>query len=124
MFKIDAQNRRLFLLFFALKWCIIRDMRLKTFMLWIGFLTVVSLISLTYILTNTDPYNTTILTFILFYLSFFVAAAGLFILIGFYLRRLFIKNKVIYRLLRTSFRQGILIAIILTGLLLLWTLIK
>lgn len=93
-------------------------------MLWIGLLTVISLVSLTYILIKIDPYETTIWVFILFYLSFFIAAAGFFILTGFYLRKLFIKNKVIHRLLKTSFRQGILIAAILTGLLLVWRLIK
>ena len=95
-------------------------MSLRGFLFGIGFLTVISLVSLTYILTNIDPYNTTILSFILFYLSFFIAAAGLFILIGFYLRKLIVKNKAIHRLLRTSFRQGILISLILTILLLLW----
>lgn len=99
-------------------------MRLKTFMLGIGFLTLISLVSLAYILTNIDPCNTTILSPILFFLSFFVAAAGLFILAGFYLRKLFTRNKIAYRLLRASFKQGILISTILTGLLLLWTLIK
>lgn len=93
-------------------------------MLWIGFLTLISLVSLTYILVNIDPYNASVLTFVLFYLSFFVAVAGLFIGGGFYLRKLIIKNKIPARLLKTSFRQGILIAIILTGLLLLCPLIK
>lgn len=85
----------------------------------ISFLTLISLVSLTFILTNIDPYSTTILNFALFYLSFFVALAGLFILSGFYLRKLFVKKKIAYRLLRTSFRQGILISLILTGFLLL-----
>lgn len=93
-------------------------------MLGIGFLTVISLVSLTYILIKIDPYETAIWGFILFYLSFFIAVAGLFILAGFYLRKLIVRNKIAYRLLRTSFKQGVLISIILTGLLLLWTLIK
>lgn len=99
-------------------------MSLRGFLFGIGFLTVISLVSLTYILTNIDPYNASILIFILFYLSFFIAAAGLFILIGFYLRKLIVKNKAIHRLLRISFKQGIFISLILTGLLLLWILIK
>jgi hypothetical protein len=99
-------------------------MSLRGFLFGIGFLTVISLVSLAYILTNIDPYNASILIFILFYLSFFIAAAGLFILIGFYLRKLIIKNKAIHKLLKVSFKQGILISLILTGLLLLWILIK
>ncbi len=94
-------------------------MNLKFFILGISFLTLISLGFLVYILINVDPYNNTILNFILFYLSFFVLIAGLFILTGFYLKKLFIKKKIAYRLFKTSFRQGILISIILTGFLLL-----
>lgn len=92
-------------------------MSLRIFLLGIGFLTLISLVSLVLILTLIDPYNTTTLSPILFFLSFFVAAAGLFILAGFYLRKLFIKNKVSFRLLRTSFRQGILISIVFVSFL-------
>jgi len=95
------------------------SMNLKFFILGISFLTLISLGFLVYILINVDPYNNTILNFILFYLSFFVLIAGLFILTGFYLKKLFIKKKIAYRLFKTSFRQGILISIILTGFLLL-----
>jgi len=96
----------------------------REFLLLIGILALISLISLIYILTNINPFNTTILSFVLFYLSFFVALAGLFVLAGFYLRKLFIKNKIAVRLLKTSFKQGILLSLILTGILLLWTFIK
>jgi len=94
-------------------------MNLRAFVLGISFLTLVSLVFLTFILTNIDPYSTAILNFVLFYLSFFVTLAGLFILAGFYLRKLFAKKKIAYRLLKTSFRQGIFVSIILTGFLLL-----
>ncbi len=87
-------------------------------------MTLISLISLSFILIKIDPYNAELLQFIFFYLSFFVAVAGIFSLAGFYLRKLFIKNKIPARLFKTSFKQGILFSIILTGLLLLWTLIK
>lgn len=96
-----------------------RGMNLRIFVLGISFLTLISLVSLTFILTNINPYSTTILNFVLFYSSFFVAAVGLFILTGFYLRKLFVKKKIAYRLLKTSFRQGILVSIVLTGFLLL-----
>jgi len=87
-------------------------------------LTLISLGFLVYILTNIDPYNASILIFVLFFLSFCVALAGLFTLTEFYLRKLFVKNKIAIRLFKTSFKHGILIAIILTAILLLWTLIK
>lgn len=97
----------------------IKDMRARSFISWIVFLTLISLFSLVYILTNIDPHNATNLTFILFYLSFFIAAAGVFILGGFYLRKLIIKKRTLSRLLRVSFKQGILISLILTIFLLL-----
>jgi len=97
---------------------------LRTPLLGISFLTIISLISLGYILTQINPYNAEILEFVLFYASFFVAVSGIFTLIGFYLRKLIIKNKIPFRLFKTSFKQGILISIILTGFLLLWTFIK
>ncbi len=83
------------------------------------FLFAISLISLIFILIKVDPYNTTALVFVIFYLSFFIAVAGLFTLAGFYLRRLIVKNKIPFRLFKTSLRQGILISFILTGFLLL-----
>lgn len=92
---------------------------LKIFILGISFLTLISLISLLFILTEIDPYNAELIYFILFYLSFFIAAAGIFILAGFYLRKLFIKNKIPVRLFKTSYKQGILISLILTIFLLL-----
>jgi len=94
-------------------------MKLRVFILGIVLLTLISLASLILILINIDPYNSTPLNFILFYLSFFIAVSGLFILSGFYLRKLIIKNKIIFRLLKTSFRQGILISLISTSFLLL-----
>jgi len=89
----------------------------KWFILTIGILTLISLAVLLFILFNIDPYNADILQFIIFYLSFFILSAGLFILAGFYTRRLFNKKKIAKRLIRTALRQGILIAIIFTGFL-------
>jgi len=94
-------------------------MKLRVFILGIVLLTLISLASLIFILINIDPYNSTLLNFILFYLSFFIAASGLFILSGFYLRKLIIRNKIVFRLLKTSFRQGILVSLTLTSFLLL-----
>ena len=87
-------------------------------------LTAISLISLLFILFKIDPYNADLIHFILFYSSFFIVAAGLFTLVGFYLRRLIVKNKIPFRLFKTSLRQGILVSIILTGFLFLWRLVK
>lgn len=93
-------------------------MKVRGPMLGTSFLTIISLIFLAFVLTNIDPNNADISYFILFYLSFFIAIAGLFILAGYEIRKLFVKNKIPFRLFRASFRQGILISIILTGILL------
>ena len=94
-------------------------MRMGNIFLGIGFLTLISLFSLFFIVTNTDPYNINFLSLALFYPSFFIAAAGLFVITGFFLRRLFIIKKIAPRLFKASFRQGILLSIILTSFLLL-----
>lgn len=99
-------------------------MSVRISVLGISFLTLISLFSLVFILTKVDPYNAEYLIFVLFYLSFFIAVFGLFTLAGFYLRKLLVKNKITARLFKTSFKQGILISVILTALLFLWRLIK
>jgi len=93
-------------------------MKVRGFMFGTSFLTIIALIFLVFVITNIDPNDAGILYFILFYLSFFLAIAGLFILAGYDIRKLFVKNKIPLRLFRASFRQGILISIILTGILL------
>ncbi len=92
---------------------------LRISLLGISFLTLISLISLLLIITKIDPYNAELIYYILFYSSFFVAVSGLFILAGFYLRRLFIKNRISARLFIAAFKQGIVISLILTIVLLL-----
>jgi len=46
------------------------------------------------------------LIFSLFYLSFFIAVSGLFILSGYGIRKSIIKNKALSILFKKSFKQG------------------
>ena len=71
------------------------------------------------ILIYVDPTTAGLLEFALFYLSLFFGLAGTFTLIGFYFRRLFAKNEIVFAHIGVSFRQGIFLAIILAGSLLL-----
>ena len=93
-------------------------MRVKIDSSGIGFLTLAGMGLLVYILINIDPNKASIFNFSLFYLSFFIAVSGLFILSGYGIRKSIIKNKALSILFKKSFKQGILISIILTGLLL------
>ncbi len=93
-------------------------MRVKIAISGIGFLTLVSISFLIYILINIDPSKTSISNFSLFYLSFFMAISGIFILSGYSIRKGINKNKELSILFKKSFKQGILISVILTGLLL------
>ncbi len=71
------------------------------------------------ILVYIDPTNAGLLGFVLFYLSLFFGLVGLFSLIGFYFRRWRARNEIIFAHIGISFRQGVLLAVILVGSLLL-----
>ncbi len=83
----------------------------------LSIFTLISLVSLIFILFYIDPYSATIWSFILFYLSFLVFLSGIFTLIGYSIRKSFNKNKNLLILFEASFKQGVLISLILTGLL-------
>ena len=93
-------------------------MRVKIAISGTGFLTLVALGFLIYILINIDPSETSVFNFSLFYLSFFIAISGIFVLAGYSIRKGINKNKELSILFKKSFKQGILISVILTGLLL------
>lgn len=66
-----------------------------------------------------DPTVSGPLGFVLFYLSLFLGLVGLFSLVGFYLRRKISKKEIAFAHVSPSFRQGIFLAVILVGCLLL-----
>lgn len=74
---------------------------------------------LTVILIYLEPTAAQFPISILFYLSLFMAAAGALFFIGFSLRRISCRKGIILEQLHISFRQGILLAIILVGALIL-----
>ncbi len=73
--------------------------------------------SLFSIIRFTDPYTAGTLTHILLYLSVFLLCIGLFTLMGIIIRQRFFYGIYIANLI-TSFRQAVLLAILLTGSLL------
>ena len=56
---------------------------------------------------------------ILFYLSLFISSSGLLFFVGFYMRRIGHRKGLSIEQANTSFRQGILLAAILVGVLIL-----
>lgn len=74
------------------------------------------------IIVYIDPEKTNFLGFLSFYISFFFALIGTFTLVGFYLRVRFSRNEVLFAHVSPSFRQAILLSIILIGCLLLQSL--
>ncbi len=77
------------------------------------------------ILVYFDPIVSGSLIFILFYLSLLIASAGIFTLIGLFIRRVSQKRRFsllpsrAIRQLEVSFRQGLLLAVILLAVLIL-----
>ena len=79
----------------------------------IGFSTLLAAFSLTAILFFTDPQTAGTVTFLFLYLSLFLTALGVCILVGILIRQLFFPGLYIGQM-SESFRQGILIALLVT----------
>lgn len=71
------------------------------------------------ILFYIDPTTSGFIGPLMFYVSLFFALVGTFTLIGFFLRVWFSRNEVVYAHVSTSFRQGILLSVAVTGVLVL-----
>ncbi len=71
------------------------------------------------ILLYLDPNSSNLLVFILLYLSLLISSAGIFTLIGFFIRRIsrrkkaHLPTKLAINNLEVSFRQGVLLSLIL-----------
>lgn len=90
----------------------------RNYLLPISLGTLLSLAGLVSILWFVDPFTSGLLAHILFYLTLLLTVAGLFTLIGTWLRRRFWPGMFSEQL-RVSFRQAFLLAILLIALLLL-----
>lgn len=81
--------------------------------------TLISFVVWVYVLFNIDPTNTSILGFVFFYISLGLTLVGLFSLIGFGVRKAFMKQELDFRHVYVSFRQAVFISLILIVVLLL-----
>ncbi len=78
----------------------------------IGASTVLALFSLASIISFTDPFTASWITFAFFYLSLFLSALGIFTLLGLWLRQI-LKQKVYVINLSNSFRQALLFSLLI-----------
>jgi len=85
-------------------------MSLITLVCWVAWLVVIFYLS---------PEESSLLVFLLFYVSLFFALLGSFSLIGFFVRVWFSREQIIFRHLGVSFRQSVWFAILLVGTLIL-----
>ena len=90
----------------------------KHHILLLSLSTFLAAFSLASIITFTDPVQSTYLTYIFLYLSLFLFSVGFFTLIGISIRQLLFQGIYITNL-GHSFRQGILLAVLISGSLIL-----
>ena len=83
---------------------------LRNYLLGIFIASVLCWIALGLIIFNIDPNSSGRGIILLFFISLFIGLAGVFALVGFFLRLWLSKNEVIYSHLSPSIRQGILIS--------------
>ena len=80
--------------------------------------TILCWISFGFVIVNIDPFDAGYLSFLFFYVSFFFSSVGTLSLIIFGFFSLFIKrNEPLYKLVQSSFKDGLILSIILTILL-------
>lgn len=94
-------------------------MSIRRYLILMTFATIVSWSSWAIVLFTIDPTASQPLALFLFFGSFFFALTGTFALLGFGLRAQFVKHRALFEQIGVSFRQGLLLSLLLVGLLLL-----
>jgi len=94
-------------------------MSLKNYLILFAVGTLLSWGAWAIVLTQMNPDVNRAVTVTAFAVSLGFAVAGTFAFVGFGVRALFGKDPVLFRVLRTSVRQGVVVAVLLEGLLVL-----
>ncbi len=94
-------------------------MSLKSYLILFVVATLLSWVAWVIVLTQMNPDSSRTVTVSAFAVSLGFAVAGSVSLLGFGLRAWFGKDPVLFRVLRTSVRQGVVVAVLLEGLLVL-----
>ena len=96
-------------------------MSLKNYLILFGIGTLLSWAAWVIVLTQMDPAVNTTMSVMAFAVTLGFAVAGTFALLSFAIRAFFSKDPVLFRVLRTSVRQGVVVAVLLECLLVLQT---
>ena len=94
-------------------------MTLRAYIIGMIIATSLCLSSFILVLFYINPTQTNTLGFVCFYLSLLFTLAGLFTLLGFYIRKWFTHNEIIFAHVGISFRQALLFSLCITGCLIL-----
>ena len=94
-------------------------MTLKQYLALMTLGTVICWIALVFVIFNLDPYQSGFLGFMFFYSSLFLSVLGTVSVLGFLIRRKILKDdEIVFRHVKKTFRQAILVAIFVTVVLL------
>ncbi len=94
-------------------------MTLKNYLWVMSALTIICWGIFFFVIDLVDPFSTNWLGFLLFYTSLAASLSGTFALIGFLIRFYFSKEKMIFNLVKISFRQSFLLALFIISFLIL-----
>ena len=94
-------------------------MTLKSYIWGIRIITLISLVALGAVVYYIDPENSSLIGILLFYLVAFFVLSGIFNLILIFLRRKLLGNEMAVKNIDLSFRQGILLAVMIIAIMIL-----
>ena len=94
-------------------------MTLKSYIWGIRIITLISLVALGVVIYYVDPENSGLIGILLFYLVAFFVLSGIFNLILIFLRRKLLGSEMAVKNIDLSFRQGILLAVMIIAIMIL-----
>ncbi|MFZ2975957.1 MAG: hypothetical protein WA055_05020 [Candidatus Moraniibacteriota bacterium] len=94
-------------------------MTLKSYIWGIRIITLISLVALGAVIYYVDPENSGLIGILLFYLVAFFVLSGVFNLMLIFLRRKLLGNEMAVKNIDLSFRQGILLAVMIIAIMIL-----
>lgn len=93
-------------------------MTLRQYLFTMFIATVMCWVAFVFVLINTDPFETNTTGFIFFYISLFLSLIGTISMLAFTLYHIFLRKKVpMYKYVKKSFRDSVIISISLISLL-------
>ena len=93
-----------------LKWL---TMSFRTYIIFMSVATLVSWSAWGIILFLVNPFEADVMSFLFFYVSLFFSLLGTIAIIGALTRRIFIKDKMLFRQVIVSFRQAVFISFLI-----------